>query len=590
VFGRLKPDRGMDAAQREVDDALAFLDRQYPGQYRSPSGELREVPLLPMLEAEVGQVRSPLLMLLGAVGLMLLIACANVANLFLARGADRERELAVRAALGAGRTRLASQLLTESVLIAVLGGALGVALTVAGIRLVAAFGPADIPRLTAVSVDYRVLAFAVVAAMATGVVFGLAPAYYAARTDVGRAVREGGNRASATRGHLRLKSALVVTEIALALVLLVGAGLLFNSFVRLTRVDPGFVSENVLAMPLSVERGYDSTQQRVQFARSVLDRVEGIAGVQRAAVGLIAPFSMGGRCCWMTRARPVSEMDSVRVVIQPVGPGYFETLGMTLVQGRALTWADDDTEPVNTVITRTMANAFFGEENPVGELLSVGRAGTSYRIAGVVEDPKFWSLSDDEDYDIFVPFAAFGGELPFFTVAVRGVGDQEKLSEQLRAAVWSIDPSMPVPEIKVLATEVRESIAGPRFMSGLLVAFAVLAIALAAGGIYGTMLYSVSQRSRELGIRLALGARSGQLLRHVLGSGATLTGAGLVIGLGGAYALSRILAGMVFGISVQDAPTYFAVTLLLAAVALAACYVPARKAAGLDPIVTLRME
>ena len=382
----------------------------------------------------------------------------------------------------------------------------------------------------------------------------------------------------------------MVTEIALALVLLVGAGLLFNSFVRLSRVDPGFTSENVLAVPISVENAYPQPEPRVQFAHALLERARGVPGVESASLGVIAPFSMGGRCCWMTRARTMSDSDSVRVVIQPVTPGYLETLGIQLLEGRTIDPADAAAEPVSVVITRRMARRLFPDGSAPGKTITIGRSRTLHQVVGVVDDPKFWSLSDDDDFDVFVPFDPYAAEFPFFTLVVRAVGDGQSLSEQLRQAVWSLNASMPVPDVMLLSTRVRESITGPRFMSGILVAFAVFAIVLAAGGIYGTMLYNVSQRSRELGIRLAPGASTNQLLRHVLRAGAVLAGIGITIGLAGAYVASRVLTSLVFGITVQDMPTYAAVTLLLGSVALVACYLPARRAARLDPIATLRAE
>jgi putative ABC transport system permease protein len=589
VVGRLREGTRIETAGAEIDATMQVMAQEYPEEYVHSDGSIRQVPLVPLHDAEVGSVKGPLLMLLGAVGLMLLIACANVANLFLARGTDREREVAVRTALGASRRRIGAQLLTESVLLSLVGGAIGIALAFLGVDAFTSFGHSSVPRLDQIGIDYRVLTFSVVASVATGVVFGIAPAFYAARTDVNRALKDATSKTSASRGHLRLKGVLVVAEIALALVLLVGAGLLFNSFVRLARVDPGFVPDRVMAVPLALEHGYDTEEARLQFTHEALARVRGIPGISAAAIGLTAPFAESGRCCWMTQAKSAAGDDSLRVVIHAVTPQYFTTLGVRLIQGRDFTPSDDDTEPPPIVVTEALAERLFDEKGVVGRTFTLGRTNpTPFTVVGVVNDLKFWSLSQDEDVDVFVPFEGFGAQFPFFNVVVRAPGDVQGLPNQIRQAVWSVDDRLPVPEILSLIQRVSQSITEPRLLSTLLLAFAGFAILLAAGGIYGTMLYAVSQRSHELGIRLALGASASQLLRHVLRSGATLAAAGLAIGLAGAFVLSRVLSSLVFGITAQDAPTYVAVTALLAGVALLACYLPARKAARLDPMVTLR--
>ncbi len=591
VVGRLRDGARIETAGAEIDATMQVMAQEYPQEYVHPDGSVRRVPLVPLHEAEVGRVRDPLLMLLGAVGLMLLIACANVANLFLARGTDREREVAVRAALGASRRRIGAQLLTESVLLSFVGGAIGVALAFLGVDAFTSFGPSRIPRLDEIGIDYRVLTFSVAASIATGVVFGIAPAFYAAQTDVNRALKNATSKTTAGRGHLRLKGLLVIAEIALALVLLVGAGLLFNSFVRLTRVDPGFEPDRVMAIPLAPEHGYDTEEARLQFARETLARVRGIPGVSAASIGITAPFADDGRCCWMTQAKNVAGDDSLRVVVHPIAPHYFSALGVRLNRGRDFTPSDDDTEPPPVIITEALVQRLFDAKGAIGNTVTLGRNNpTPFTVVGVVNDVRFWSLSQDMDVAVFVPFEGFGAEFPFFNLVVRTPGQIEGLPSQIREAVWTVDPRLPVPDIFSLSDRVSESITEPRFLSTLLLAFAGFAILLAAGGIYGTMLYAVNQRSHELGIRLALGASAGQLRHYVLKGGATLAALGLAIGLAGAIALSRILTTLVFGITAQDVPTYAAVTALLAAVALLACYLPARKAARLDPIVTLRTE
>jgi predicted permease len=588
VFGRLWEGARIETAQAEVDAVIATMAELYPEQYESWH---RVVPVITLHAAEIDTAREPVLMLFGAVGLMLMIACANVANLFLARSTDREREIAVRSALGASRTRIAVQLLTESVSLALVGGLVGIAVAYAGVQALIKAAPSSTPRLYEIAMDYRALAFALGVSVVTGILFGLAPALYAARTDAIRGLREASSRTSPGRLRVKLKSVLVVAEIAIALVLLVGAGLLFNSFVRLTMVEPGFDPQHVLAIKLDLASLYESDAERIQFTRDVIDRVRAVPGVQQSGAGWITPFGDNGRCCWMTNATAGEASDSTRVVVHAVSPGYFAALGVPLVQGRDFDWTDDDSEPAPAIITRALAARFFPDQSALGRMFTIGRRSrTPLRVVGVVDDFKFWSLSRDEDLDMFLPFEGFGADIPFITLAVRASGDVAGLAGQLREAIWSIESRLPIPEVLSLESQVSESIAEPRLLSILLLAFAGFAIVLAAGGIYGTMLYSVTQRTQELGIRIALGASSGRIVRHILAGGATVAVVGLALGLAGSYAASQVLASLVFGISPHDLPTYVAVTLLLGFIALLACYIPARRITSLDPAMTLRDE
>ena len=410
-------------------------------------------------------------------------------------------------------------------------------------------------------------------------------------------MKDASGKASAGRGHLRLKNALVVGELAVALILLVGAGLLFNSFVRLTRVDPGFEPENVFAVPLTFGRfdqfgGSNQGGVRMRLIGEVMDRMRAVPGVQSVSGAAVVPFVEDGRCCMMSISKNQSGSDSVRIVIHPAFPGLFETLQMPLVAGRDLRESDVGSASNPVVITSAMAERFFEQASPVGRSVIVGRRRPQpYTVVGVVDDPKFWSLERDNDFDIFVPFdSAIADDFPFMHLAVRAGGPVEGLSDQMRQAVWAVAPDMPIPEIFSLPARIDETVTSHRVLSTLLLVFSVLAVALAAGGIYGIMLYAVGQRSYEFGIRMALGADTGRIVRQVLEGGALLTVVGLALGLAGALALSRVLETLVFGITTQDLPTYGAVAALLGAVATGACYFPARRAARMDPMATLRGE
>ena len=597
VAGRLRNDATLETARAQMATWEEFAAEAYPESNVSPSGNIRRIPLLRLRDAETVKVRDPLFMLMGAVGLMLLIACVNVANLLLARGADRGRELAVRVALGGSRGRIASQLLTESVVLALAGAVAGLGVAYLGVSALSVVVPDNMPRFHEVGVDLRVLAFAFASAIVTGVGFGIAPAYYASRTNVSDMLKDASGKSSAGRGHVRLKGVLVASEIALALMLSVGAGLLFNSFVRLTRVDPGFEPQNVLAVPLTFGRfdefgGTDQGGARMRLIRELMDRIGGVPGVQSVSGAAVVPFAEDGRCCMMSTSTDESGSDSVRVVIHPSFPGLFETLGMPLVAGRALRASDVGSAANPVLITRAMAERFFDGESPLGQSIIVGRRRPeAYTVIGLVDDPKFWSLSRDEDFDIFIPFdSVILSDFPFMHLAVRTAGPIEGLPDQLRETIWSLAPDMPLPEIFFLSTRIDESVTGQRLLSTLLLVFSCVAVVLAAGGIYGTMLYAVSQRSHEFGIRMALGADTTRIVGEVLRHGMVLTVIGIGFGLAGAVALSRVLESLVFGITAHDIPTYGAVTALLGTVAVAACYLPARKAARMDPMETLRGE
>jgi len=591
VAGRLTDGVPIEVAQEQIDAFTAELAEEYPNRYRSRDGTLRTVPLVPLREATVEEVSGTLYLLLGAVGFMLLIACANVANLFLARGTERAREIALRGALGASRGRLIGQMLTESVAVAVIGGMGGIAVAYVGVAAFPSFTPGNIPRLEGVAVDPRILAFAFLASLATGVLFGILPALQAARTDVNEMLKEGAATVTTGRRGRRTRGALVVAEVALALVLLVGAGLLFRSLLEMVRVDPGFETEQLVDLSLQLGPTFTDVD-RVAFANQLIERLEGLPGTQAAAAGWTLPFVYyRGRCCWNTsvydRAQPEPE-ESLQSMAHPVTPGYFTMLGAPLRYGRDFVAADNRVEPSVAVINVHTAMEVFGTENPVGRTLVLGDQDLT--VIGVVEGVQHYGLSRDIGLAVYVPFERFGGELPMLHVGVRSQADFEAVVAGMREAVWALEPDLPIEEITTMRQRVSDSLATPRFLSLLLGVFAGVALLLACGGIYGSMLYSVNQRQREMGIRLALGADGGSVIRLILGHGLVLTVIGLGIGIAGALALSSLMESLVWGIQATDPLTFVGVTLALAAAALMACFFPAYKASRADPLQTLRAE
>jgi putative ABC transport system permease protein len=604
---RLKPGVTLAAAQQEMDALAEALAEEYPVGNTDHDGNIQYFPLEELQEATVGDIAHTLYVLLGAVGLMLLIACANVANLFLARGTDREREMAMRSALGASRGRIVGHLLTESVVLALIGGGLGVVLALAGVKAFELYNPGGIPRVSEVSVDWRVLTFAVVLATLTGVLFGILPALQSAKTDVTHALKEGAHSTTTGRRRLALRNGLVVTEIGLALVLLVGAGLLFNSFLRLRGVDPGFDSDDLvvfnlrLGATLNRDGGpYSREGVRLRFAKDLLDGLRAVPGVEQATAAAVMPFRRG-RCCWRSRVIEPATNDSIIAWFHPVTSDYLETLEARLLAGRSITAADNSMElaldpareqrTVPAVLSASLAQRYWPDQQAVGRILdSFSEELASLLVVGVVDNIRHFRLRDPAQYDVYLPYATATPWLPLMSIAVRSTGDRVALEDALRQTVWRLDPDLPVEPSTTMNERLANSVAAPRFYSMLLAAFAGVAFLLAAAGIYGTMLYSVGQRHRELGIRLALGAKARDLVGMVLGKGLVLTTIGIALGVGGALGLSRLLESLVFGITTTDPITITVVAFLLSVVAIGASYLPARKAAHADPLEALRAE
>jgi len=591
VVGRLAPGVAFEAARAEmVLMNERFADR-YPDSHRGPDGTYATTPMVTLEEAEVGGVQGTLLMLMGAVGLLLLLACVNVANLLLARGADRTRELALRGAIGATRANVFAQLTTEALLLSLAGGVFGVGLAFLGVRLFEVLEPGLLPRTESVGVDLRVLGFALAISVVTGLVFGLIPAVQATRIDVNTALKDGSGHATAGRARARIQGSLVVSEVALSLVLLTGAGLLFHSLIRLTRVDTGFDPAQLVTVDLQLHDPYDA-EGRIQFVEELTRRLRAVPGTRAVVSGATLPFqyASGSTCCFQTTVARLGASDGqgVRTVLHPVSPGFLSALEVSILSGRDLEPGDERAEPMPVVLSERAVQSLFGEADALGQTISFGRRqGTVVGVAANVQHASFDRAVRSE---LYMPWAVRGADVPFLNFALRTDLEIGAVAPAIRAAVWALDPNLPVPDIVSMEGRMARSVADERFYSVILAAFAIVALLLAAGGIYATFLYSVRQRVREMGIRLALGARRADVVRLVLRRGAVLTTIGIIVGLAAAALGARVLASMVFGISPHDPLTYAVVSGLMAIVALGACLVPALRAGRTDPLETLRAD
>ena len=599
VYGRLREGVALASAQRELDGVIARLADVHPELHRDRDGALQPVPIVRLQTSmTAGAVRLGLTLLLGAVGLLLLIACANVANLLLARGIERHHEIAVRSAMGAGRVRILAQLLTESVGFALVSGVLGVVLAIAGVRAFELWNPGGIPLIERVAVDSRALAFALVVSLLTGVVFGVAPALQAVRLNVSETLKEGG-RSSGSADRGRLRRTLVVAEIAIAVVLLAGAGLLFNSFLRITAVRPGFDAAHLAGVELRMGPERYSEQARVQLVQRLLPRVAQIPGVRAAAVSMTVPLQhFGGTVSgWISRQFVNDEGVEIEqnTLMQPVTPGYFATVGADL-RGDDLGASAQTEVPIPVVVSQSFARRLFGDRDPMGRVFrglpgrDSARTLQDLRVVGIVSDLHHFGLNQDVRPTLHVPWERLGARMGMVALSVRTVGDPAAVLPALRAAIWELDPHMPLPNIFTVPQQMARSVAAPRFYSALLLSFAAVALLLAAGGIYGSMLYSVGRRRHELGVRAALGADRARLMRLVLWSGARMTAVGLAIGVGGALLGGRALRSFLFGVSAADPLTLVVVALVMGAAAMVASLVPAWRAAQADPMEAMRAE
>jgi putative ABC transport system permease protein len=537
-----------------------------------------------------------LLLLAGAVGFVLLIACANVANLLLARAATRRQEMAVRLALGAGRGRLARQLLTESVLLALAGGAVGLLLATWGARLLLRFAPDNLPRLGEVSLDGRALAFTALASLLTGVIFGMAPALQASRPGVNQALRESGRTGAGASGQ-RLRSAFVVAEIALALALLAGAGLTLKSFWRLQAVDPGFNPDGVLTMRLLLPfTTHPQISERAAFFRQVLERLRVVPGVVAAGAVSRIPMAPGNNSGTMTGENSAVEPNDPQVEVEMrwASPSYFQTMGIALLRGRDFSDADADGSLPVAVVDESFARRFYPNEDPIGKRIKRGGPSSARpwkTIVGVVRSVRNQRLDATSLPQAYFPVFQEADEMYNLSFAVRASGGEPSaLTQSVRSAVLAVDRNQPVFDVKPLLQIVADSIALRRLALLLLSAFAVVALALAAAGIYGVMAYAVTQRTHEIGVRMALGARGGDVLRLIVRQGLKLALCGVALGLMVALALTRLMEALLFGVSPNDPLTFVGIALLLLVVAIVACWIPARRATKVDPMIALRCE
>ena len=586
VMGRLKTGATLKQAQAEMETIARRLAESYPATNAD-----RSVLVMPLQTLLVEDLRTSLLVLLGAVGFVLLIACANVANLLLARAVTRQKEMALRAALGASRLRLVRQLLTETMLLALVGGGLGLLLGVWGIKALAASSASNLPSGVKINLDLTVLGFTLAAVMLTGMAFGLAPALRFSRPDVHEALKEGGKTSSGGSGRHRLRGVLVVTQVALALVLLIGSGLMLRSFLKLRQVTPGFNPDHVLTLEYRVPRTkYPEGQQQWNFHRQVVERTQALPGVESASVVLALPHSgNGGSAIFIPLDRPEPPKgQEPRAQRNMADTYYFHTMQIPLLKGRVFTDQDRAESALAVIINQTMARRYWPNEDPIGKQLRFPEGNVIGSIVGVVGDVKHGSLDEPETPQLYVPYA----QRPFIfaTLVVRTQPEPMSLANAVRGAVWSVDKDQPVWKVRTLESLVDRSANQNRFVMLLLIIFSALALVLAAIGIYGVISYSVSQRTQEIGVRLALGAQRGDIYRLVVGQGLTLTLIGVAAGLGASWGLTRFLSDLLFGVSSTDAVTFAGISILLTGVAWLACYLPARRATQVDPMIALRYE
>ena len=591
MIGRLRPGVTIAAAKSELGGLARQTASEEPPQFVRMRADM-EIHVIPLHEQLVGDVRPVLLILLGAVGLVLLIGCVNVTHLQLARSALRQREIAVRAALGAGKLRLARQLLTEGVLLSLLGGGGGLAVAFYGVRLLRRLGPQTIPQLVRVRIDARMLGFALAVTLLTSIVFGLAPVLAATKTDVKESLKEGGLRTTSGQVHRRVRHVLVVAELALAIVLLAGSGLLIRSFIRLSAVDPGFEPRHLLTARITLPKTkYAKPEQQAAFLRHLLEGAQSLHGVQSAAIGsglpLIGPRSIMGIA---VEGKPFPPPGAAPdIPYDDVSADYFRTLQMPLLRGRLFNQRDHEGAPLVAVVNQAFVKRFFPDRDPIGKHVKTGAmTGPWCEIIGVVGDVKQQGLNRENDPEIYAPYLQ--SPEPEMILVLRSAADPSGLTNTVRREVEGIDKNLPVYDAATMEERLADSIAPARFNTLLVSLFAAVALLLAAVGVYGVMSFAVARRTHEIGIRMALGADRRDVLRLVVGEAMILTAIGVGVGVAGALGLTRFLSGLLYGVRPTDPVTFSAVATLLAAVALLASYIPARRAIRVEPVTALRCE
>ncbi len=591
IFARLKPGITLAQAQADMDLIAARMKQQYPESY-PPHGGLT-ISVVPLLKQVVGEIDLALYVLLGAVGFVLLIACANVANLLLSRAAVRQKEIAIRTAVGASRLRVIRQLLTESALLSLMGGLLGVLIAVCAVEALRRLGPANIPRLNEINVDGRVMAFTFLISLLTGIVFGLAPALRTSRVDLNETLKEGGRSAGAFgRSHHLTRKLLVVAEVALSLIVLICAGLLIRSYQRIVNAHPGFDSSNVQAMRLSLPAGkYATPESIVAFFRQAGEKLKQLPGVESVGASYSLPMSTVA-FAWepitVEGYVPPTANDTIISTVRIVNPDYFPTMRIRLAQGRYFTEQDIKGAQETAIVNEALAARFWPNEYPIGKRLQRGKSGPWRTIIGVISDAKEYSVEKEPPIAVYYPAEQVIARNMY--LVIRTTSDPIPMTTAIIKAIQDVDPEMPVYDVGSMEQRLSGSLAGRRFAMFLLGVFAVIAMILASIGIYGVMAYSVNQRTHEIGVRVALGARPRDVLSLIIRQGMTLALTGAAAGLIAAFGLTRLMTKMLFGVSATDPLTFAGVAVLLAGVALLACWIPARRAAKVDPMVALRYE
>ncbi|MEJ2184418.1 MAG: ABC transporter permease [Gemmatimonadota bacterium] len=593
LVGRLAPGVTLGQARTEMRDLVANWRKVTPeGHVPTPEGH--PIRMRSLQEQMTGGVRTALLLLLAAVGLVMLIAVANVGNLLLAKSEGRRREVAVRSAIGAGRGRLARQFLTESLLLAVIGGALGLVLGWVGLRLMLAASPDSLPRLNDIVLDWRVVLFTAAVSFAAGLIFGLAPLLHLSPRSMAASLKEGGQRTTATAARQRLRRGLVVAEVALAVVLVIGAGLLIRSLGALQRVDPGFDPHDMLTFQLYLpDARYPDAAAAGSFYASLLDRIEALPGVQSAAAmsGLPPLRNVNANDTRFEGMQPTSDRPFNVDYYQTVQGDYFNTMDIPIVEGRGFRPGDDAKGAPVLLINETLAKMYYPDQDPIGRRIQPSGAPFWLTVVGVVKDVKQAGLSEATGTELYFnnpQVAAAGVAQRTMNIVVRTTRPPLALAGEVRAAVRDLDPALPLAHLQTMQQNIDETIRRPRFLTLLLTIFALLALTLAAVGTYGVLAYAVAERGHEIGIRMAMGARTGNVLGMVLKSGLALAAAGLVLGVGGAFAVTRLMQSLLFGVSATDATTFLLAPLVLILVAVAACFIPAHRATRVDPAVVLR--
>ncbi len=588
VVARLRQGASLEGAQAEMTTIAQRIEEANPDLSRG-----RGINIVALQEDVVGDIRPALLVLLGAVCFVLLIACTNVANLLLARAASRQKEITIRAAMGATRWRIVRQLMTESLLLSLSGGALGLLLAVWGIDLLVAAIPEGIPRVGEINLDARVLFFTLVASVLTGLLFGLAPALQVSKPDLNEGLKEGGRGSTEGAGRNRVRGLLVISEVTLSLVLLVGAGLLMRSFLELRDVKPGFNPHGVLTANVSLPAArYGQEESQTAFFQNVLQHAAALPGVR--SVGAVDPLPLSGNLAQniltIEGRPPLAVADRLTTNARVVTPGYFDAMSIPVVKGRVFNEHDAKDAPKVLVVNETLARKYFPGEDAVGKRIGLSIAkNMTGEIVGVVGDVKHVSLDKEAGVECYVNYLQVP-DAAMTLVARSESNDPASLSAALRKAVEEVDKDQPLSDVQTMDQWLASSVARRRFNTLLLGVFALVALLLAAVGIYGVMSYTVTQRTKEIGIRLALGARASDVQRMVVGQGMALILIGVSVGLVAAFALTRVMSSLLFGVSATDPLTFIGVSALLASVALVACLIPARRATKVDPMVALRYE